>query len=233
VEASELPGITATAIDDPWLVANEGSSRWDLYFTVRTSENDSSIARISSGASFDNGFDYGTFEVVAEPISGFPKMEMPSVVGDEMIARAANVDLGILVRLDRDGSGPFTLVGGSTDTARIHGPDFDNVFAMDRDEVADPALVEFGGVKRLYFAGRSGTRWRVGLLVSIGGQDWYQPLFDDPVWKLDDIGFDALQARDPAPLVDNGQVSILYIGGDGTGNESVGRAYSGSPAEWP
>jgi len=233
VNTASIPGATVTTIDDPWLVADEDAARWQLYFTVRTGSNDSMIARISGLPSFADGFDLSTYVVVAEPDATFPKLEMPTVLGDRMIARAANAGLGILVRLQRDGPDHWSPAGAELADGRIHLANFDNPSAMDHDEVADPALVSDDGVLRLYFAGRRGTRWRIGLLVSVAGEFWHQPLGEEPLWELDGIGFDSLRASDPAPLIEDGMASLLYIGGDGGAVQQVGRAQSGSTRAWP
>jgi hypothetical protein len=232
VTASRLPGVSATTIDDPWLVADEDARRWLLYFTVHTGRNASMIGRISSAAPFGTGFDYATFRVVAEAAPGFPKFEQPTVLDHIMIVRAANADLGFFVRMRQDGPDRWVPATPDVGASNIHQPDFGNLFAMDRDEVADPALVRVGGVYRLLFAGRRGTRWRVGLLVSLAGQNWYQPLGEEPVWELPPAGFDVLSARDPAPLFEGGRVSTLYVGSDGV-RGAVGRATTGASATWP
>jgi hypothetical protein len=224
--------VTATAIDDPWLVADEAAGRWQLYFTVRTARNASSIGRVSSGPGFAATLDPATFVGVADPDSAFPKLEQPTVAGDLMIARAANVDLGMLVRLVPDGPDRWVPDGDTLADGEVHQPHFDDLFAMDRDEVADPALVQVDGVYRLLFAGRRGTRWSIATLVSLGGEYWYQPLGEHPLWESDGAGFDALSARDPVAWEDDGRLRILFVGDDGV-TGAVGRATSGTTSAWP
>lgn len=230
---ADVPG--AVGIDDPWLVADEDNMRWQLFFTVRTSANSSSIGRISSMPGFGEQFDNSSFVIVAEPAAGFPKLEMPTVVGDHLIARAANVDLGIFVSLRPEGPDRWVLTGPSAGDSSLHRPKFSDIFAMDNDEIADPALVydDGRGMFRLYFAGRRGTRWRMGLLVSVNGEDWYQPLGDEELWRLDERGFDALGVRDPAPILKAGQASILYVGIADDSSMKVGHATSGASSIWP
>jgi hypothetical protein len=230
--AADLPGLAAGAtLDDPWLTADDAAGRWQLYLTVRTSAAASAIGRISSGPGFADTLDPATFTVVAEGDGTYPHLEAPTVAGDVLIARARGADPAVLVRLERDGPDRWLPAGGTLADARVHGPHPDDLFAMDRDEVSDPALVEVDGMYRLLFAGRNGTRWRIGALVSLGGEHWLQPLGAEPLW--DDTGFGALSVRDPAPWPVDGMLRLLYVGDDGTGTTAVGRATSGTTATWP
>lgn len=90
----------------------------------------------------------------------------------------------------------------------------DDVFAFDRDEVDGPAVAYVGSVYRLYFAGRRGTRWSIGLLVSDDGYTW-RAATDEPVLAPSGAGFDALSLRDPALDVVGGRVDVYYAGDDG------------------
>ena len=89
----------------------------------------------------------------------------------------------------------------------------DDLFAYDRDEVADPAVVHSGGLHRLYYAARQGTRWQIAMMVSSDRVRWYDI---GPVLGPDDEGYDALAVRGPAPFVGaDGRVSLYYLASDG------------------
>ena len=111
-----------------------------------------------------------------------------------------------LVATVRDASGNridvFRMDGDTaTFTQTVTRPRGDDLFAFDRDEVADPAVIVIDGVARLYFAGRRGTRWGIGALVfhDADVMTWMAPP-QPQVLAGDAEGFDALGVRDPAPF---------------------------------
>lgn len=97
----------------------------------------------------------------------------------------------------------------------LRAPHPTDVFAFDRDEVDGPAVLVRGGVYRLYFAGRRGTRWSLGLLVSDDGVDWHEPAVGKAVLSPSGAGFDALGVRDPAFDLVGDQLRLYYAGDDG------------------
>ncbi len=122
-----------------------------------------------------------------------------------------------VVRVDTPpthGLGLYRMLGAAEGLARLRDPSGD-VFAFDRDEVDGPAVVYSGGVYRLYFAGRRGTRWSLGLLVSDDGSAWHAPIDDAPIFAPSGRGFDALGVLDPSLDVSGGRLSVYYAGDDG------------------
>lgn len=231
---ADIPTPDRAAIDDPWVVVDEAARRWIVYFTVRTGTapsgpDESFIAQVSSGPEFATTADLSTFARVADPASGYRKLEMPTVLGDLMVARVGINEFGVLVRLRRSGS-TWVPVGDNILDGEIRRAG--DPSGIDRDEVADPALVRDGDAYRLYYAGRRGTRWRLGFLMSEGGEHWYAPLVDQPLWVPEGGRFDALGVRDSAPHVVDGEVELLYRGWNGIVSQ-VGRAYSNSPRSFP
>ncbi|MFN0063076.1 MAG: hypothetical protein ACKVPX_11245 [Myxococcaceae bacterium] len=228
LSTAAIPLSGVTRIADPWLVADEAAGRWQLYFTMWTSARNASIARVSSLPSFSNTFDLSTFAVVADPAvgGGVDAYEMPTVLGDLMIVRVKGGDLAFFVRLERTETGWIASEGGVLE-GEIHRAGVSIPGALDRDEIADPALVFEGGSYRLYYAARRGTRWGMALLMSEGGRQWHKPLGEAPVWERDEASFASLAVRDPAPWVNDGQVELLFRGGNLL-EYRVGRATSGS-----
>ncbi len=132
-----------------------------------------------------------------------------------MIAR---VDTGTGPRLaalvSRDSGGRFEwAIEGDLERSIVRAPGHDDVFAIDRDEVGEPALIVHEGTWRLYYAARRGQRWSIGLLVSTDGTAWRAM---GPVLEGDGDGFDALGVRSPAPFVAGGAVRLYYVGTDGS-----------------
>lgn len=107
-------------------------------------------------------------------------------------------------------------------TVRTTQPSFG---AFDRDEVASPAAYRQNGSLQVAFAGRSGARWALGLMVT-----------DDPrvaLWRRapaptiltgDGSGFDSLSVRDPAIVARGTTVELLYTGSDGA-TDTLGYAH--------
>jgi hypothetical protein len=112
------------------------------------------------------------------------------------------------------GTGCESVEGEGAGTLAVHQPSADAV-AFDHDEVASPGLVEHGGVFRLYYAGRRGTRWAIGMLVS---QDlaFFRAALGNPVLEASGQGADALSVGDPEPHVEGGALMLLHTGYDGS-----------------
>ena len=86
---------------------------------------------------------------------------------------------------------------------------------FDADDVDDPAIVLYDHVYRLYYAGRLGSRWSIGMLIAADLHYWRAALDGDAILAADGDGFDAVSVRGPAPLVEDGHVSLYYVGNDG------------------
>ncbi len=143
--------------------------------------------------------------------------------GDASFEAAAPYEDGtgvLLVALRRtiDGRGAIALyepseTGPATLVAEVRAPAAD-LLAFDRDEVDAPAVAKAGRVYRMFFAGRRGNRWSLGLLVSDDGRSFHDPL-GGPLSEPPGQGFDALGRRDPAPLVEGETLTLFYAGTDG------------------
>ena len=86
---------------------------------------------------------------------------------------------------------------------------------FDADDVDDPAVVLYDHVYRLYYAGRLGSRWSIGMLIAADLHYWRPALDGDAILAADGDGLDAVSVRGPAPLVEDGHVSLYYVGSDG------------------
>lgn len=233
---SMLPG-DIEKITDPWLVADEANRTWTMYFTVWFNAVSSSIASISSTDNFGSDFDISTFAIVAEANFSFPVITDATVAGDRMIVRIATTGrfgsggVGLLASLRQAPNGSWSTIGPSLEESVIVRPSF-RFGDFHSDDVSAPALIEHNGTLRLYYTGKRGIRETIGLVISDTGDGWRNPHGDDALWPLQPGGFDLLGASDPAPIVKDGRVELLYIGFDGV-RSSIGRATSGSPFSWP
>lgn len=123
-----------------------------------------------------------------------------------VVVRAREGDRDVLV-LYREDAGSWTRV------SMLRAPS-EQLSAFDRDEVASPRVIG-GSVHRLYFAGRRGVRWSVGMLVSPDGLTWIEPQGGALVRGSSGAGFDAIGASDPEPVIDGDSVRLFYTGFDG------------------
>ncbi len=87
--------------------------------------------------------------------------------------------------------------------------------AFDADDVSDPAIVFYDHVYRLYYAGRLGSRWSIGMLVTVDLGYWRVANEGRPILAADGEGEDAVSVRAPAPFVEDGQLWLYYVGSDG------------------
>jgi len=95
--------------------------------------------------------------------------------------------------------------------------------AFDRDEVADPQLVEEGGVVRVLYAGRRGTRWSLGMIVASPDFTHFAPADRAPFLGPSGSGFDALGVTEPFLVRREGFDRLYYAGSDGA-RRSIGLA---------
>ncbi len=87
--------------------------------------------------------------------------------------------------------------------------------SFDADDVNDPAIVLYDHVYRLYYAGRLGSRWSIGMLIAADLGYWRAATDGTPILAPTGNGLDAVSVRDPAPLVEDGRLSLYYVGDDG------------------
>lgn len=197
---------SADGVSDPALLWVDGALR--LIFTG-WEDGQGTIGRATWDATTERFVVDGPIDgLTATPDASYSAASPFDAAGDTLLA----------VRVD-DASGHRIAIFGLSElsafsSATVRAPDATDVFAFDHDEVDDPAVVFHDDVYRLYFAGRRGTRWSIGVLVSDDGAMWR--LIDDaPALAADGTGFDALGARGPAPDVTGDAVWLYYAGDDG------------------
>jgi hypothetical protein len=226
-------------LGDPDLVALD--DRWLLFVTRVDADGRRSVARVAGGAGFEETFDpLALTDVLSLPIADaggdFVDVDGASAYRD-------GADLLIVARVQRaNGSSAIVLLRGSTDAAAagafsidadlcgtgcrdtntesdathvVHSPRLAIPAAFDHDEVAAPVLERHGGVWRLYYAGRRGTRWSIGMLVSYDLL-FFRPFGEGPpLLAGSGAGADALGVSDPEPFVEDGELVLFHTGTDG------------------
>lgn len=210
---------------DPWLMVDpDASDRWLLFFAAEDEDGVRRIYRASGPAGWGRTFAWPSeAEIDLGVLPGASSIDGPSVWRDpggswHMVARVTDEQgSASLALLDRGTDGVWRYREGSLASARIRAPETHDLFAFDRDAVAAPAMVLGAGERaplwRLYYAGRRGTRWSIGALISEDGRAW-RPL--GPVLAGEGgTSFDALSVTDPAPVALESGIRLYYRGSDG------------------
>ena len=240
----------AGGVGDPALVrAPDG--RWQLWFTAIATDGRRSIARADAAMPDQLVFGAPARVLVPDETSQELGWDAPSIA----TATIAGVSRTFLAaRRSRAGaSGDETAIvlfelGGSSEApvpadTTIFDPALGEALEQsgivrgatgiasdfDADEVAGPALVAYRGVLRLYYAGRRGTRWSIGVMVSEDARHW-RPSAERAVLAGAGAGFDALSVSDPSPVIEGGELRLYYTGSDGV-RASIGLARHAIPEE--
>nr|MDQ3036962.1 hypothetical protein [Myxococcota bacterium] len=221
-------------VGDPELVAQ--GDRWMLLFTAIDLDGSRRIARVVGEAGFGETFAPSAItDLVTLPLDDdegrIVALDGPSAatIGGELWVAARAIREGgtsslVLLRRGADASSDFELGSvcgtgcASLDDASaspVHRAGDRGELAFDYDEVAAPALVSHGGVHRLYYAGRRGTRWAIGLLVTYDMAFFREGNDGAPILSASGAGPDALGVRDPEPWIDGGLLTLFHTGTDG------------------
>lgn len=202
---NEVDSTGLEGLDDPDLHL-EGDR-----FVIYATRDGDELVRVAGGASRSTDFE------AAEPLDVPGGLGAPSVLFDEGRVLMAAEHEGGIVLLESDDGRRFTAGGGELAAPQVlvaPGPDFTH---FDDDAVAEPALVVDGaGLVRLYYAGRRGTRWAIGVRVSGDAIRWRDPL-GDGVAALASSGQteDALGVRGPAMWIEGGTLHLAHAVLDG------------------
>ncbi len=217
--AFTLPAELAAA-RDPWLAID--GDHFVIFFVGVDADGATSVWRSDGEPAYSETF--GAPVLVLSPSTlSVDAIDGPSVLADTstwtMIARVHVDESHHLVELvSQDGVG-WGFRNGTLEAATIRSPQDLDLFAVDRDEVAAPAIIVRSdpsgvAIRRLYYAARRGTHWSIALLVS-------EPSAPT-VWRaLSSVlepgsGFDLFAVSDPAPVVEDGILRLFYAGSDGT-----------------
>lgn len=202
------------ALHDPWLITE--IDRIVLYVAGEEPDGTRTLLRVSGSAGF--GLTLGEPAVVGLPQLGEDLIDGVTVFVDEvgehrMIARVWRGGQSSLVAFHSFDSGlSFEFERSTLEASRVHAPTPDDVFAIDRDEVASPALLRVGGTWRLFYGARRGGRWSIGMLVSEDGAAW-RPM--GAVLSGSGTGYDALGVMLPAPFLTPAGVGLYFVASDG------------------
>lgn len=228
VEAPVLVPEPGERFDDPELLRED--DRFVVYLTHVT-PGGTTVARALGEAGHAEVF--GRPEALTLP-DDLTYAESPSVVDDDgvrwLAVRTFVEDEPRVVLLEAtDGDGlAFDWAGGTLEDSVLVSRRADDRLRFDTDEVSDPELVIDGaGLMRVFYAGRRGTRWGIGVRVSGDRATWREPV-DHAVLAGSGAGHDALWARHPTATITDGRLELFYTASDGVALD-IGRAVGRAP----
>lgn len=224
IDTPVLSPPSGEAYRDPELVRE--AERWVLYLTHERGST-RSIAR----ASGEDGHAERFGAPVPLSVEGLPTLSLsaPAVAtfgGRTLLAAVAEQSGSTSIYLFEVVGDALLLPSGDISSGavvRARG----GVSAFDADEVGGPALhVDGAGILRLYYAGRRGSRWAIGVLASGDGSVFpYAP--GEPVLRPSGAGHDALGVLDPSVVKVGGALQVFHTATDGV-TSRVARAVGGT-----
>lgn len=220
------------AVSDAALRWEADGGRWVLYATGLANGR-RSIVR-SAGAS-DGTFAFAEPVVIEAPEAEFvsgvePERDSPAFVPGQsgvIVAREHTPAGTALVLLDVSSGDTAARadavcgVGDECGTPSLRTSDTilttrAGTFAFDADEVAAPSVAFHRGVYRMYYAGRRGLRWSIGVAISADARYWRRPVEGEVVLAPSGAGAAALGALDPDVSIDGaGEVAVFYTAWNG------------------
>jgi len=220
-----------TRIGDPELYWDADTSLWHLFFTGEVGD----VGRIGHASGMDL-MSLSFTGWIVQPADDITSVEMPSVARSNdlrwILAARVTKDAGeaLAIFVAREPTGPFMRHGGVLEIETLRSGVGGSAF--DADEIASPSLRVVDGAYHLYFAGRHGTRWGIGVRTSAELVYWRPVTRRHALLAGDGSGFDALGVRDPDVLVEDGLTQLFFVGGDGE-TEGLGSAQRPRPVFSP
>jgi hypothetical protein len=218
-------------VGDPELHWDDAESTWHLFFTGDFG-GERRVGH-ASGASLTTLTFSGW---VASPAGNVSAVDMPSVTRSAdgrfilaaRLAKEGGHAIGIYV--GSDPTMPFTRHAGVLETDTLRDGTADSGF--DADEIGSPSIRVVDAAYHLYFAGRRGTRWGIGVWTSGELVYWRHVSATAAILGGDGDGFDRLGVRDPEILAEGAETRLYYVGGDGE-SERLGVASRPRPEFLP
>jgi hypothetical protein len=210
------------AYRDPELT--RGAEGWILFVTHER-DGTRTIARAESagdGETFDAPVDLPAPTTLSQP--AFARIAGRDVIAARATS-AGDVGAESIVLLELAGDELHWLEG--TEEASTVVRPAGGIHAFDADEVAAPALyVDSAGIVRVYYAGRRGARWSIGLRAAgMNGPFSYAP--EEPVLEPSGDGLDALGVSDPSVAREGAELRLYHTALDGL-RARIGEASGGT-----
>ena len=222
-DRSAMPQYAARGVFEPMLTRQD--DRWVLYFTAEDGEGKRTIGRAESAP--------GSTDFIMSPepligaVTGLEGLSQPTVAvhhtGELVMVVVGALEnggreLAILRKLPGGAWRPMDRGHLAELTRRGGGVVGSSAAGFDVDEVAYPSLVVHNGAWQLFYAGRRGSRWSVGLLVSDQLTRWRAPQ-EGPVLGHGGGAWERVGVLAPAAvsIVEPAghRVELFYLGSDG------------------
>jgi len=213
-------GTTAARVGDPSLLHAGG---WDLWATAV--DGTTGKRWVVHGSAPDGDLGQNAFRNARRiTVDGYLPEALDLSAPDVVMRDGSASDLHMFARWEQ-GDGPRIahLQSADGDTWRVvdDTPSVPPVrlvsadpSAFDASDVTGPSLVKRNGSWLLYFAGRNGARYGIGVLTSADLVLWRE-VSAAPALAASGTGFDALSVSDPAVFSEGDRVVVLYGGSDG------------------
>jgi hypothetical protein len=217
-----VSGMSDASLTDP--VLRDDGDHWTL-FATQQSGGTSELVMSVGGA--DHALVFSPPSVIS--VTGLTGLDSPAPIPgstDRIVARHgtdAESEL-VLLELTDLASGAYApeadLCGADDTCGEARG--FQRIlaaraltFSFDADEVRSPSVILVNHVYRLYYAGRRGSRWSIGMLIAADLGFWRAGNGGLPVLDPDGAGFDAVSVSEPSVVEEDGVLSLYYLGSDG------------------
>lgn len=205
----------------------EPALRWtgdalELFFTAFGMSGEGHVARVRASEGSER-FAWEDVEVLLAPNADVESVRGPApFTFDGTDHLAVREDVAGRARIALYGLEPIRRL-------RVVREPSTDLFAFDRDEVAAPAVLVTDDVIRLYFTGRRGASFGIGLIVSPDAVHWTEPHGGALVLAASPSGFDALGVSDPEPVLQRDALHLYYTGLDGE-RARIGLAVGPAPS---
>jgi hypothetical protein len=208
---------TATDLSGPSLHVN--GSQLEMYFAYRAGE-------VWKLALLRDLLGTPALRAVNTPTGSYDE---PTPLGDALLVRLRNGTQTRFVRMDAptNDSGAFSAasVCGADASCESGDPSSSYVLqnsgdelAFDRDELGAPSVVQTPSTTRIFYAGRRGTRWSIGMLQSSGSGLYFRTSNEgEALLSGSGTGPDALSVSSPTAWIEAGTLHLVYAGSDGVG----------------
>ncbi|MEM9192322.1 MAG: hypothetical protein AAGF12_24320 [Myxococcota bacterium] len=198
-------------VEDPELFVHEG---WTMLYTATGESGTRSIAIARRGA--DNRFEADPRPAIAPEEYGFVHLSQPSIaraIGERWVVVAVAEDgnglryLALFYSDDLERFDWFPSAELTELTRRKVEPTMTSL-DFDAHEIAAPALHIQNGAYHLYYGGRNGLRWSIGVLVSDDLRFWRR--LESPVLEGADTPEERIGVRGPDAFFSDGAVHLVY-----------------------
>jgi hypothetical protein len=219
------------ALDDPELVETQAGAIL-VFFTIRPSGSPSSIGVATLSAGLASASD-ARVAIEAPPAH----LEAPTAhlhhSGQIVLVARQHFDEGpsqlLVFHSADDGASFLSQSTANLSDLTTRGLSPSNEASFDADELGHPSLTVHDGAWQLTYAGRRGSRWAIGLLVSDDAV-WWRPIREeDGVFASARTDADVVGVTAPDTASAGDRIDMVYLALDGVGTRVYETSRAASP----